>query len=152
MVTGLRPHEKRMRPPLATAATTAADVQPAAVPLPMTRVGRDVSTARASAGTAAWPAGLPNDARATAADLAAAALEEGFEAAFAARFAGAAAGAFAREAGAEGTDADGEPAVPARPALPAAGTVAVVVPTSAAAVDEAGALPQAARAAAVAAV
>ena len=46
-----------MIPPLATAATTAAEVQLAAVPLPTTRVGWDVSTARASAGTAAWPAG-----------------------------------------------------------------------------------------------
>ncbi|GAB4047172.1 hypothetical protein GCM10028775_05920 [Catellatospora paridis] len=48
-----------MTPPAATAATTALDVQLAGVPLPITRVGRDVSTAFASAGTTAWPFGLP---------------------------------------------------------------------------------------------
>ncbi|GAA1375935.1 hypothetical protein GCM10009661_43320 [Catellatospora chokoriensis] len=35
------------------------EVQLAGVPLPITRVGRDVSTAFASAGTVAWPFGLP---------------------------------------------------------------------------------------------
>jgi hypothetical protein len=73
----------------------------------------------------------------------------GFEEAFVAGFAGVAPGTFAAGAG---VDADGEPAVPATPALPAAGTVAVVVPGSAAAVDEAGVPPHAASAAAVAAV
>ena len=34
-------------------------MQLAGVPLPITRVGRDVSTARPWAGTAAWPSGLP---------------------------------------------------------------------------------------------
>ncbi|WP_347403554.1 hypothetical protein [Solwaraspora sp. WMMD406] len=48
-----------MIPPAATASTTAADVQLAAVPSPTTRVGRLVSTARACSGTAARPAGLP---------------------------------------------------------------------------------------------
>ncbi|GIG88413.1 hypothetical protein Pen02_33490 [Plantactinospora endophytica] len=48
-----------MIPPLATAATTAAEVQLAGVPLPTTRVGLAVSTARASAGTLARPFGLP---------------------------------------------------------------------------------------------
>jgi len=51
-------------PPAATAATTASDVQLAGVPLPITRVGRLVSTARASAGTAARPFGLPATGRA----------------------------------------------------------------------------------------
>src|SRR6185369_8607022 len=59
MVTGSGPQEKVMTPPAATAATTAADVQLPGVPLPMTRLGRLVSTARASAGTAAVPLGLP---------------------------------------------------------------------------------------------
>ncbi|GIH16938.1 hypothetical protein Raf01_51100 [Rugosimonospora africana] len=59
MVTGACPQEKVMIPPAATAATTAAEVQLAGVPLPTTRVGWVVSTAFASAGTAAWPFGLP---------------------------------------------------------------------------------------------
>jgi precorrin-6B methylase 1 len=53
MVIGAGPQEKVMMPPAATAAITAAEVQLAGVPLPMTRVGRLVSTARASTGTAA---------------------------------------------------------------------------------------------------
>lgn len=48
-----------MTPPAATAATTALDVQLAAVPLPMTRLGCEVSTGRAAAGASAWPSGLP---------------------------------------------------------------------------------------------
>jgi hypothetical protein len=48
-----------MMPPAATAATTAAEVQLAAVPEPTIRVGCEVSAARASAGTGAWPPGLP---------------------------------------------------------------------------------------------
>jgi hypothetical protein len=59
MVTGAGPQSKVITPPAATAATTAADVQPAGVPLPTTRSGLRVSTARASAGTDASPAGLP---------------------------------------------------------------------------------------------
>src|SRR5688572_26125388 len=59
MVTGAGPQSNVITPPAATAATTAADVQLAAVPLPTTRSGREVSTARASAGTLARPAGLP---------------------------------------------------------------------------------------------
>jgi hypothetical protein len=59
IVTGSGPHEKVMIPPAATARTTAADVQLAGVPLPMTRVGREVSTARASGGTVARPLGFP---------------------------------------------------------------------------------------------
>ena len=51
MVTGAGPQEKVMMPPAATAATTAADVQLAGVPLPMTRVGCEVSTACAAGGT-----------------------------------------------------------------------------------------------------
>jgi hypothetical protein len=59
MVTGAGPQENVMMPPAATAATTAAEVQLAGVPLPTTRVGWEVSTAFASAGTVAWPFGLP---------------------------------------------------------------------------------------------
>src|SRR3954469_23011582 len=59
MVTGAGPQSKVITPPAATAATTAAAVQPAGVPLPMTRSGLRASTARASTGTAAWPSGLP---------------------------------------------------------------------------------------------
>jgi hypothetical protein len=59
ITTGFGPQEKVMTPPAATAATTAADVQLAAVPSPTVRVGREVSTARAAAGTAACPPGFP---------------------------------------------------------------------------------------------
>ncbi|GAA3443205.1 hypothetical protein Pve01_54720 [Planomonospora venezuelensis] len=59
MVTGLGPQEKVMTPPAATAFTTACDVQLAGVPSPMTRVGREVSAARAAAGTGTRPPGLP---------------------------------------------------------------------------------------------
>ena len=48
-----------MMPPAATAATTACEVQLAGVPLPMTRVGCDVSTARAADGTGARPVAFP---------------------------------------------------------------------------------------------
>jgi hypothetical protein len=51
IVTGLRPHEKRMSPPARTAAATAAEVQLAAVPWPTTRLAREVSTGRPAAGT-----------------------------------------------------------------------------------------------------
>jgi hypothetical protein len=51
IVTGLGPHENRMIPPARTAATTAAEVQLAAVPRPTTWLGWDVSTARLAAGT-----------------------------------------------------------------------------------------------------
>src|SRR5690349_2690665 len=64
IVTGAGPQSKVITPPAATAATTAADVQLAGVPLPTTRSGRRVSTARASAGTAASPSGLPGLGRA----------------------------------------------------------------------------------------
>jgi hypothetical protein len=46
-----------MIPPLRTARTTARDVQPAGVPVPTQRSGRDVSTARAARGTSAAEAG-----------------------------------------------------------------------------------------------
>jgi len=52
IVTGLRPHENRMMPPERTAASTAADVQLAAVPSPITRVGCELSRGRPPAGTA----------------------------------------------------------------------------------------------------
>ena len=59
IVTGAGPHANVMTPPCATASTTAADVQLAAVPSPTTRSGCDVSTACASGGTGAVPSGLP---------------------------------------------------------------------------------------------
>jgi hypothetical protein len=59
ITTGSGPQENVMTPPAATAATTAADVQLPGVPLPTVRVGCEVSTAPASAGTAACPAGFP---------------------------------------------------------------------------------------------
>jgi hypothetical protein len=59
IVTGAGPQLNVMTPPRATASTTARDVQLAGVPVPTTRVGREVSTARASAGTAAPPLGFP---------------------------------------------------------------------------------------------
>jgi hypothetical protein len=69
MVTGAGPQLKVMTPPAATAATNVAEVQDAAVPVPTTRVGWDVSTARASAGTVACPLGLPFAAGTTAGAL-----------------------------------------------------------------------------------
>src|SRR5215472_5846293 len=59
IVTGLGPQLNVMTPPAATAATTAADVQLAAVPSPITWSGWLVATAWAAAGTAACPSGLP---------------------------------------------------------------------------------------------
>jgi len=59
IVTGAAPQANVTIPPAATAATTAADVQLAGLPVPTTRVGCEVSTARASAGTLACPAGVP---------------------------------------------------------------------------------------------
>jgi hypothetical protein len=59
IVTGAGPQSKVITPPAATAATTAADVQLAGVPRPMTRSGLRVSSARAAPGTAASPSGLP---------------------------------------------------------------------------------------------
>jgi hypothetical protein len=59
MVTGAGPQSKVMTPPRATASTTAAEVQVAGVPSPTTWSGCEVSVARASAGTGAWPSGLP---------------------------------------------------------------------------------------------
>jgi hypothetical protein len=59
ITTGRGPHENVMTPPAATAATTAAEVQLPAVPVPMTRSGRETSAARASGGTAACPSGFP---------------------------------------------------------------------------------------------
>jgi hypothetical protein len=59
IVTGFGPQLKVMMPPLATARTTAAEVQPAGDPLPMTWFGCLVLTARPAAGTVALPDGLP---------------------------------------------------------------------------------------------
>jgi hypothetical protein len=64
IVTGAGPQLKVITPPAATAATTAADVQLAGVPLPTTRSGRLVSTACAAGGTVASPSGLPGLGRA----------------------------------------------------------------------------------------
>jgi hypothetical protein len=63
IVTGSGPQSKVMIPPWATALTTAAEVQPAGVPLPMVRFGLLVSTARAAAGIAAPPEELPGFGR-----------------------------------------------------------------------------------------
>jgi hypothetical protein len=59
IVTGAGPQLNVMMPPAATALTTAAEVQLAGLPEPMTWSGWLVSTARASAGTDAWPFALP---------------------------------------------------------------------------------------------
>src|SRR5690349_18513660 len=64
IVTGSGPQENVITPPAATAATTAAEVQLPGVPSPITRVGLLVSSARASAGTAARPSGFPASATA----------------------------------------------------------------------------------------
>jgi hypothetical protein len=56
---GLGPQEKAITPPFATASTTAAEVQPAGVPLPITVVGFELSAASAAAGIAAWPSEFP---------------------------------------------------------------------------------------------
>jgi hypothetical protein len=58
---------KVITPPLATALTTQAEVQLAGLPLPMTRFGWLVFTARAARGTNTWPSGLPTAGRARAA-------------------------------------------------------------------------------------
>src|SRR4051794_40706446 len=72
MVTGAGPQLKVTTPPAATAATTAAEVQLAGVPVPMTRVGWLLSAACASAGTATCPSGFPawNDGAAEATGVA----------------------------------------------------------------------------------
>src|ERR1700689_2844411 len=59
IVTGLGPQLKVIMPPSATALTTAADVQLAGVPTPMTWLGSLVLTARRAGGTWAGPWGLP---------------------------------------------------------------------------------------------
>ena len=59
MVTGFGPQLNVITPPLATALTTAAEVQLEGVPLPMTRSGWLVFTARAARGTNTRPFGLP---------------------------------------------------------------------------------------------
>ena len=51
IVTGSGPQRNLMTPPFLTAVTTAFDVQLAAVPVPTHRVGSEVSTACACAGT-----------------------------------------------------------------------------------------------------
>src|SRR5580692_9455595 len=59
ILTGLGPQLKVIIPPSATACTTAADVQPAGEPSPITWAGSLASTARPAAGTVACPSGLP---------------------------------------------------------------------------------------------
>jgi hypothetical protein len=56
IVTGSAPQLKVVTPPCATALTTAADVQLAAVPLPTTWSGVVLATACAAVGTAQLPA------------------------------------------------------------------------------------------------
>ena len=59
MIAGLGPQLKVMTPPLATALTTAAEVQLAGVPVPMTWFGSLVTTASPAGGTrrmAGWVA------------------------------------------------------------------------------------------------
>ena len=58
IVTGVGPQLNVMMPPAATALTTALDVQLDGVPVPITRVGCEVSTACAAAGMLEWPDGL----------------------------------------------------------------------------------------------
>src|SRR5450756_910796 len=65
MVTGFAPQLNVMMPPSATALTTAAEVQLAAVPWPMTWFGWLVLTARPAGGTGCFPAGLPTAGRLT---------------------------------------------------------------------------------------
>ncbi len=50
IVTGSGPQSKVITPPRSTASTTAADVQPAGLPEPITMSGRDVSTGRVDEG------------------------------------------------------------------------------------------------------
>src|ERR1700689_1507780 len=59
IVTGLGPQSNVMMPPAATALTTAADVQPAGGPSPITGSGGLVLPARPAAGTVVFPFGLP---------------------------------------------------------------------------------------------
>src|SRR5215470_1802795 len=73
IVTGFVPQSNVMIPPAATARTTAADVQLAGLPSPITWFGWLVLTARPAGGTGKCPLGLPNrgmaPGRAAAADL-----------------------------------------------------------------------------------
>jgi len=59
IVTGFEPHLKTIFPPLATAETTASEVQLSGVPVPMTRLGLAVLTARPAVGTFTFPDGFP---------------------------------------------------------------------------------------------
>src|SRR5262245_22703672 len=59
MVTGAGPQLNVITPPALTAATNAADVQPAGVPWPITWFGCATLAARAAAGIVAVPLGLP---------------------------------------------------------------------------------------------
>src|SRR5262245_46967997 len=70
MVTGFGPQLKPILPPCATAETTAAEVQLAGVPLPITWLGFATDSACAATGTAQWPSGLPVPGTAKAAELA----------------------------------------------------------------------------------
>src|SRR5262245_34070245 len=59
IVTGSGPQSKVIMPPFATAATNASPVQLAGLPVPMTVVGDDTSSAWATGGMGAWPSGQP---------------------------------------------------------------------------------------------
>src|SRR5438046_1596990 len=59
MVVGSGPQSKVITPPAATAATKASPVQLAGVPVPITVVGLETSSAWASGGIGSWPSGFP---------------------------------------------------------------------------------------------
>src|SRR2546421_11308210 len=69
IVSGAGPQLNVMIPPTPIAETSSSEVQLAGVPLPMIRFGWLVSTAWPSAGTAAWPFGLPTPGSAAAVAL-----------------------------------------------------------------------------------
>ncbi|MGO8877616.1 MAG: hypothetical protein ACLQNG_17870 [Acidimicrobiales bacterium] len=63
IVTGFLPQLKVMIPPALTAASTAADVQLAGLPWPITWLGWLVLTALPAGGTGKCPSGLPKSGR-----------------------------------------------------------------------------------------
>jgi hypothetical protein len=106
-----------MIPPAATAATTACEVQPAGVPVPITLVGCEVSAACACAGTAARPFGLP--AEPTGAVAGGALWRAGTGSGFAFGIGGATGRRVARPAGCRGSPAVGGTVVAATATGPA---------------------------------
>jgi len=124
IVTGVGPQLKVMIPPMATAWTTAAEVQLAGVPVPMTWLGRAVLTARPAGGTQASPSGYPyrgSGPLAVAADIAASVRDRAVTDVAAGSAAGAAAGADnATRVAAAGLAALAWPAVAPQPATASA--------------------------------